>query len=177
MTPPGGRRLEVEEAAALVRPRDTVLCGFAAGQPVGLLEALGARPDLEELVVYTGLLIRPFAILQHPRIRVVSGFFGPIERAARALGRPIEYLPADFHGLERLALAMRPRVVLAATSPPDADGWLSFGVTAGSSYRAFVDAARDPERLALAEVNRHMPRVAGLPELRGDRRDADGRGA
>src|SRR5437016_10483715 len=130
MTAPGGRRLEVEEPARL---------------------------------------IRPFAMLEHPHIRVVSGFFGPIERAARALGRPIEYLPADFHGLERLALAMRPRVVLAATSPPDADGWLSFGVTAGASFRPFVDAARDPERLALAEVNRRMPRVAGLPELGGNR--------
>src|SRR5438445_5229352 len=128
MTAPGGRRLEVEEAARLIRPRDTVLCGFAAGQPVGLLEALGARRDLEDVVVYTGLLIRPFAMLEHPGIRVVSGFFGPIERAARALGRPIEYLPADFHGLERLALGMKPRVVLAATSPPDAEGWLSFGV-------------------------------------------------
>jgi acyl-CoA hydrolase len=165
MTPPGGRRLEVAEAARLVRPHDTVLCGFAAGQPVGLLEALGARPDLEEVIVYTGLLIRPFAMLQNPGIRVVSGFFGPIERAARAVGRPIEYLPADFHGLERLALAMKPRVVLAATSPPDADGWLSFGVTAGASFRAFVEAARDPERVALAEVNPRMPRVAGLPEL------------
>ena len=81
MTPPGGRRLELAEAARLVRPRDTVLSGFAAGQPVGLLDALGARPDLDELVIYTGLLIRPFAMLEHPGIRVVSGFFGPIERA------------------------------------------------------------------------------------------------
>ncbi len=169
MKAPHGRRLEVEEAARLVRPRDTVLCGFAAGQPVGLLEAIGARVDLEELVVYTGLLIRPFALLQNAGVRVVSGFFGPIERAARAAGVPIEYLPADFHGLERLALTMRPRVVLAVTSPPDAEGWLSFGVTAGASYRPFLEAARDPQRLALAEVNPRMPRVPGLPDLGGHR--------
>src|SRR5207244_11914781 len=125
-----GRRREFAEGAHLSRPRVTVLCWVAAVQPVGLLEALGARPDLEDVVVYTGLLIRPFAMLQHPGIRVVSGFFGPIERAARALGNPIEYLPADFHGLERLALAMRPRVVPPATSPPAAEGWLRFGVPA-----------------------------------------------
>jgi acyl-CoA hydrolase len=164
-----GRRLAIGEAVALIQPRDTVLCGFAAGQPVGLLEALGARRDLEEIVLFTGLLIRPYALLQHPGVRVVSGFFGPIDRAARAAGASIEYLPADFHGLERLALRMRPRVVLAVTTPPDAEGWLSFGVTAGASYRAFVEAARDPARLALAEVNPRVPRIGGIAELGGNR--------
>ncbi len=163
------RRLGAEEAARLVQPRDTVLCGFAAGQPVGILEALGARRDLEDLIVFTGLLIRPYAFLQTPGVRVVSGFFGPIERAARALGAPVEYLPADFHGLERLALRMKPRVVLAVTSPPDADGWLSFGVTAGASYLPFLEATRDPSRLAIAEVNPRMPRVAGIEALGGNR--------
>ncbi|HYR96537.1 MAG TPA: acetyl-CoA hydrolase/transferase C-terminal domain-containing protein [Candidatus Binatus sp.] len=161
--------LAVDEAARLIQPRDTVLCGFAAGQPVGLLDALGARADLEEVVLYTGLMIRPYALLQNPGVRVVSGFFGPIERAARSLGAPVEYLPADFHGLERLALRMKPRVVLAVTTPPDADGWLSFGVTAGASYRPFLEAARDPSRLALAEVNPRMPRIAGIEALGGNR--------
>jgi acyl-CoA hydrolase len=164
-----GRRLELEEAARLVRPRDTVLCGFAAGQPVGLLDALGARDDLEEVHVYTGLLIRPFGLLWNPGVRLTSGFFGPIERAARAAGLALEYLPADFHGLERLALGMKPRVVLACTSPPDAEGWLTFGVTAGASFRPFLEAAGDPERLALAEVNPRMPRVGGIAELGGNR--------
>ncbi len=164
-----GQRLDVEAAAGLIAARDTVLCGFAAGQPVGILEALGARGDLEQVVVYTGLLIRPYAMLQHPKIRVVSGFFGPIERAARALGTPVEYLPADFHGLERLALRMKPRVVLAVTSPPDAEGWLSFGITAGASYRPFLEAAREPGRLALAELNPRVPFVRGIPELGGNR--------
>lgn len=164
-----GRRLAVEEVAALVRPRDTLACGFVAGQPVGILEALGARRDLEEITLYTGLLARPYAFLQNPALRVVSGFFGPVERAARATGASVEYLPVDFHGLERLALRLAPRVVLAATSPPDADGWLSFGLHAGATFHAFREAARDDERLALAEVNPRMPRVGGLPELGGNR--------
>jgi len=164
-----GRLLSLEEAAGLVRTRDTLLCGFAAGQPVGLLEALGTRRDLEDVKLFTGLLIRPFALLQNPAVHLTSGFFGPIERMARAAGVALDYLPADFHGLERLALTTRPRVVLACTAPPDGDGWLSFGVTAGASYRAFVEATRDPERLALAEVNPRMPRVGGLPELGGNR--------
>ncbi len=169
MRAPRGRRLAVEEAAQLIEPRDAVVCGFAAGQPVGLLEALGARTDLEEVTLYTGLLIRPYALLHNPGVRVMSGFFGPIERAVRDAGGPVEYLPADFHGLERLALRLKPRVVLAATSPPDAEGWLSFGVTAGASYRPFLEAARDPARLAIAEVNAKMPRVGGLADLGANR--------
>src|SRR5439155_3277854 len=165
------RKLDPEAAARLVRPRDTVLCGFVAGQPAGFLDALGAGGDLEDVVLYTGLLIRPqpFALLKNPGVRVVSGFFGPIERMARAAGARVSYLPADFNGLERRALRMKPRVALAVTSPPDREGWLSFGVQAGASYRPFLQAARDPARLAIAEVNPRMPRIDGVPELGGNR--------
>jgi acyl-CoA hydrolase len=166
---PKAQKLELETAARLVEPRDSLLCGFVAGQPVGFLEALGARTDLVDVVLFTGLLMRPYTLLQNAGVRVVSGFFGPIERMARAAGARVGYLPADFNGLERLALRMKPRVVLAVTSPPDRDGWLSFGVHAGASYRAFLEAADDPTRLAIAEVNPKMPRVDGVPELGGNR--------
>lgn len=162
---PESRKLDLEAAARLVLPRDFVLCGFVAGQPVGFLEALGARTDLVDVVLHTGLLSRPYALLKNPGVRVVSGFFGPIERMARASGARVSYLPADFTSLERLALRLKPRVTLAVTSPPDREGWLSFGAQAGASFRPFLEAARDPERLAIAEVNPRMPRVDGLPEF------------
>jgi acyl-CoA hydrolase len=164
-----GRELSVADAAALIAPRDMVACGFVSGQPKGILEALGARTDLDDVLLITGLLAAPYALLQNPKIRVWSAFFGPIERMARAAGARVEFLPGDFHGLERLALVHPPRVVLAVTTPPDADGWMSFGTHAGATYRPFVDAARDPARLAIAEVNPQMPRVAGLPEHGGNR--------
>ena len=164
-----GQRLDLDAAARLVRPRDTVACGFVAGQPAGILEAFGRRTDLEDVVLYTGLLMRPYAFLQNPGVRVVSGFFGPVDRMAREAGARVSYQPADFSTLERLGLRLRPRVVLAVTTPPDADGFLSFGVHAGATYRPFIDAARDPERLAVVEVNQQMPRVAGDPALGGNR--------
>ncbi len=167
--PGKGRELSIADAAALIAPRDTVTCGFVSGQPKGLLDALGTRTDLEDVLVLTGLLAAPYTLLQNPKIRVRSAFFGPIERMARAAGARVDFLPGDFHGLERLALEHRPRVVLAVTTPPDADGWLSFGSHAGATYRPFVQAARDPARLAIAEVNPRMPRVRGLPE-HGDNR-------
>lgn len=164
-----GTHLDVAEAARLIRPRDAVLAGFAAGQPTGILDALGARADLDEVMLYTGLLMRPYAMLQNAGVRVVSGFFGPVERMARAAGLRVSYLPADFNGLERLALRLKPRVVLAVTTPPDADGWLNFGLQAAANYRPFLEAARDPERLAVAEINPRLPRVLGIEALGGNR--------
>ena len=162
-------RLDSAEAAALIRSRDVLLCGFVSGQPIALLEAIGARADLEDVVLYCGILGRPYELLRNPGMRVVSGFFGPVERMARSAGARVSFLPADFHGLERISLRIKPRVVLAVTTPPDADGWLSFGAHAGASYRAFLEAARDPERLAIAELNSRMPRVEGIGDLGGNR--------
>jgi len=142
------RHLSLTDAAALVQPRDTLACGFVAGQPAGFLDALGVRTDLEDVVLYTGLLLQPYTLLQNRGSRIVSGFFGPIERMARAAGARVTYLPRDFNGLERLASQVVPRVVLAVTTPPDADGFLNFGVHAGASYRPFLAAARDPRRRA-----------------------------
>jgi len=163
--PAKGRRLAVADAAALVRPVDVVLTGFVGGQADALLEALGARTDLTDVTLYTGLLGAPYRLLRSPGVRVVSGFFGPIERAARAEGCRIEYIAADFHGLEAMALRTKPRVVAAVTTPPDAEGWLSFGLHPAAVYRPFLEAAADPERLAIAQVNPHMPRLDGLAEF------------
>lgn len=163
--PAKSQRLDLTAAAALVRAHDSIACGFVSGQPAGFLGALGTRTDLVDVVLYTGLLSEPYGgLLQTPGLRVVSAFFGPIERMARSIGAPVEFLPVDFHGLERLARRLRPRVMLAVTTPPDADGWMSFGLYAGATTIPFVEAARDPDRLAIAEVNPRMPRLLGLPE-------------
>src|SRR5262249_61273284 len=122
-----GPGVGVAAAAVLVRPRGTVAGGFVSAQPTGLLGAIGARSDLEEVVLYTGLLVEPFAFLTNPGVRLVSFFFGPIERMARTMGGRVEFLAADFHGIERLGPPPKPRVMLAATTPPDAEGWANVG--------------------------------------------------
>ncbi len=163
------KELTIDEAAALIRPRDSVATGLATGQAVGLLEGIGRRTDLEYLRLYIGLMIAPYSFLLKPEVHVLSGFFGPIERAAREQGCNVEYVSEDFIGLERLALNLKPRVVLAPTTLPDADGWLNFGAHSGATTRPFLEAAADPDRLAIAEANANMPRVAGVAK-HGDNR-------
>jgi len=157
-----GQKLEAADAVRLVRARDTVMTGLAGGQTPGLLEALGTRTDLEQVSLYGALFMRPYALLEHPAIRVQSGFFGPAERVVRAQGATIEYMPVDFHGTERLLLRSKPRVIFAATTPPDREGWLNFGIHAGATDRVLRAALTDPERLVVCEANPHMPWIEGM---------------
>ncbi|HZR81380.1 MAG TPA: acetyl-CoA hydrolase/transferase C-terminal domain-containing protein [Candidatus Binatia bacterium] len=157
------------EAAELLHATDDLLLPLAPAQPAGFLRALARRDDLRELRIWCALLQERFDVLSRPGVRVISQFFGGVERQLRAEGVAVEHLTADFHGFELIARRMRPRVVACATSPPDDDGWLSFGVHAGAGEVPFREAAADPARLAVAEVNPQMPRTRGVPEF-GDHR-------
>src|SRR5262249_17467471 len=132
------------------------------GQPATFLSALSERSDYRNLTLFSGLLIEAYPVLQQPGVRLVSGFYGPIERMLEATAASVDYLPADFLGWERYARLIRPRVVVSAVAPMDEHGFLSFGLHAGATFNAFLDAARDPQRLAIAEVTKTIPQVLGL---------------
>jgi acyl-CoA hydrolase len=157
------------EAVELVRPDDMVAVPIATGQPSAFLNALGERQDYEGLSVFGGLLTEPYTVFTQPGVRFISGFYGPIERMMKAAGANIDYLPADFLGWARYARLSRPRVIASALAPMDERGYFSFGLHAGASFHAFLEAARDPERVAIGEVVRDMPRVLGLGRYGGHR--------
>ncbi len=152
-----------------MRDVDDVLLPLAPAQPAGFLRALGRRERFERLRLLCALLQEPYDLLSRPGVLVASQFFGPVERMLSAAGVPIEHVSADFHGLELLARRTKPRIVASMVAPPDEDGFLSFGLHAGASAIPFFEAARDPARLAVAEINPRMPRTRGLPELGGHR--------
>ena len=149
-------------AADLLRPADTVAVPIATGQPAAFLTALGERTDWTGLSIFGGLLIEPYAVLQRPGVRLISGFYGPIERMMQAAGAAVDYLPADFLGWERYARVAKPRVVATAVAPMDERGFFSLGLHAGATFGALLAAARDPDRLAVVEVVGDMPHVFGL---------------
>lgn len=159
----------LRQAVDLIRAEDTVAAPIATGQPAAFLSALAERSDYRNLSIFSGLLIEPYPVLHQPGVRLISGFFGPIERMLKTMGAQVQYLPADFLGWERYALLARPRVLVSALAPMDEYGYLSFGLHAGASFNAFLEAARDPQRLAIGEVNREMPHVLGLGRYGGNR--------
>lgn len=159
----------LREAVDLIRPVDSIAAPIATGQPAAFLSALAERQDYRHLSVFSGLLIEPYAVFSQPGVRLISGFYGPIERLLKSTGANVQYLPADFIGWERYARRARPRVVVSALAPMDEHGFLSFGLHAGASFTAFLDAAGDPDRLAIGEIVRDMPTVYGLGRYGGHR--------
>jgi len=157
------------QAVALLQPVDTLATAILTGQPAAFLATLGERTDYRELSIFTSLLTEPYTVLEQPGVRLISGFYGPIERLLKSRGIRVQYLPADFIGWERYAATAKPRVVASAVAPMDEAGFLSFGLHAGASFNAFLEAARDPKRLAIAEVYRDMPHVLGLSRYGGHR--------
>jgi len=158
-----------EEAATMLRPVDRLAAPIAAGQPVTLLRALGRRDDWKDLQILAGLFIEPYDLLTRPGVRLLSGFFGPVERILRGGGFAVDYLVSNFRGQARALGRMCPRVAAHCVSPMDGEGTFTFGVHAGATYTDFLAAGRDPDRVLIVEVNPAMPRVAGFPEYGGNR--------
>jgi len=161
MPPP--RRLSAAEAAALVRPVDSMAIPLGPGQPQELLQALGERDDFEELRVGASLLTGPYKLFARRGVQLLSGFHGPVERALRAQGHDVRFIPGDFRRFGPILRRMRPRIMTTNAAPPDESGRLSLSLHAGGTVAECIAAGRDPERLLIVEVNAKLPRTRGLP--------------
>ncbi len=153
-----------EEAAALVRDRDTLGVPLGPGQPAAFLHALGSRERFVDLTVFGALLVDLYEVFTKPGVRYLSGFYGPAERFLVDSGARVEFVPADFRRFSRIAEQLAPRVVAGVATPPDADGNLSLSLHAGATVDAMHQAGADPERLLVVEANPRFPRTYGLGE-------------
>ncbi len=150
------------EAAALLRPTDTLGMPLGPGQPAAFLEALGERDDWDDLRVYGAFLAVFTKLFEHPNVHYLSGFFGPLERALRGTGANLGFSPADFRRFGPLLADIGPRVMCTATAAPDADGWCSLSVHAGSTVAEVHAAAADSDRVLVVEASPRYPRTVGL---------------
>ncbi|MCA9502893.1 MAG: acetyl-CoA hydrolase/transferase family protein [Spirochaetaceae bacterium] len=157
------RSISAREAAALLRPIDRLGIPLGPGQPIAFLRALGEREDWQRLEVFGALLVELFAVFGRPGVHLRSGFFGPAERALRAAGHDVAFVPADFRRFREIAERFAPRVVATAGAPPDAQGRVSLSLHAGATVSEIHAAARDPERLLVVETSPAYPRTHGLP--------------
>jgi len=152
----------LEEAAAVVRPVDTIGVPLGPGQPSAFLHALGERDDYEDVTIFGALLIDLFAFFTKPGVHYLSGFYGPAERFLLETGADVQFVPSDFRRFTPIAERLRPRVVATLAAPPDDEGWLSLSLHAGATYHELLRAAADPERVLVVEINPHAPRTMGL---------------
>ena len=157
------KRCTAAEAAALIRPSDTLNVGLGPAQACALLEAMGERDDWEDLNAFGGLLVQLYAVFAKPGVHLMSGFFGPAERALRDAGHKVSFVPGDFRRFKLFSERMAARVVALAATPPDADGWLSLSLAAGATVDDMLRSGRDPERLLIMDTTPRLPRTLGLP--------------
>ncbi|MFN8017809.1 MAG: acetyl-CoA hydrolase/transferase C-terminal domain-containing protein [Acidimicrobiales bacterium] len=156
------QRLTAEEAVGLLHPTDILGVPLGPGHPTALLHALAIRDDWEDLVITGALLTDFYEVLGKPGVRLMSGFYGPIERIMRDQGGAIEFVPADFRRFGPLIERINPRVVATAAALPDEDGWLSLSLHAGATIDELERASADPDRLLIVEAGPRYPRTLGL---------------
>ncbi len=156
----------MEAAVGAVRSRDRIAVPLGPGIPGTFLHALGAREDFEDLQVFGALLTDVYELFTRPGVRLLSGFYGPAERYLRDTGAHVEFIPSDFRRFSPIVERFHPRVVAAAVSAPDADGWLSLSLHSGAAWYELRRVIADPERIVVAESSPNFPRTAGLePEF------------
>lgn len=157
------RELSPADAVALLRADDTIGLPLGPGHPPELMAALASRDDWNGLTLSGALFIAPSEAYTHPGVRIVSGFFGPLERWLASEGHAVEFMPADFRRFRPIAEKLAPRVLATIATPPDEDGWCSLSLHAGGTLDELRRAGTDPERVLVVETSPHYPRTHGFP--------------
>ncbi len=155
------RMLSAEEAAALVRPRDSIGFGLGPANPDAFLTALGTRDDWEDLVVGGALLLGYYTFLTKPGVSYRCGFFGPAERILLAEGHRVELVPGGFRQFAPILQRFAPRI-MSVLAAPDDGGRVNLSLHYGATKDELVRAGRDPDRLLVVELNHRLPRTHSL---------------
>lgn len=153
--------LTADEAAALLRPVDTLGLGLGPANPHALLEALSRRADWEDLVIGGALFLGLFDVLAHPGVHCRSGFYGPVERLYKQKGADIQLVPAGFRQFATVLERFAPRV-MAVHATPEAKGRFNLSLHYGATRDELLAAGADPARLLVVEANPNLPRTAAL---------------
>lgn len=149
-----------EEAVKLIPRGAHVFIGSGCGEPQGLVKALASAEmlvDVEVIQVLT-LGLAPYVKEKyHAQFRHNAFFIGPHARKAVWEGRA-DYTPVFLSEVPRLFKTGQVHldVALIQVSPPDENGYCSFGIAVDITKPAAENA-----ELVIAEINPHMPRVGG----------------
>jgi acyl-CoA hydrolase/GNAT superfamily N-acetyltransferase len=154
------RTVTPEKALGAVRSGMRVFVGSGCAEPQLLVGALAAREDVEDVEVIHIMTVggAPYAgAASRRRFRHNAFFIGANVREAVAEGAA-DYTPIFLSEVPRLFRSRRLKldVALVSTTPPDAHGFCSLGVSVD-----VVRAAVEVSDVVIAEVNRTMPRTHG----------------
>ncbi len=148
-----------EDAVRVVRDGDRVVIGMHYQTPVSLCRALAARAgELRDVEIENS--IATFASWWKDDasngFNVRSFFLQSIDRPAMRQGLLDYVIAPPTRADESYWLSRKPDVFLTSVSPPDADGWCSFGMSVWGAPEVASEAAH-----VIAEVNERFIRTGG----------------
>ncbi|MDR1835983.1 MAG: 4-hydroxybutyrate CoA-transferase [Fusobacteriaceae bacterium] len=149
-----------EEAVSLIKSGDRVVLAHAASEPAYLTEKMAEDyKRLQNVEVVQLVALSPSSYSKPEMVghfRFNSQFVGGSNRRAIS-GKYGDFTPCFFFMAPQLMREkMIPDVSMISVSPPDKNGYCSFGVSCDYA-RTIVDHGK----LVIAQVNKHLPRVLG----------------
>ena len=153
--------VSADQALNKVKSGDRVVTSNACGEPPTLMEALVARAsELRDVEIVHMVAMGPAKYAQpgmEKSFRHNALFVGASTRKAVEEKRA-DYTPCFFSEIPRLFKnkILPVDVALIHVSPPDEEGFCSYGVTADYSV-----AAAECAQIVIAQINSNMPRTGG----------------
>lgn len=150
-----------DQALRSVKSGDRVVIGHACGEPPTLVEALVARaPELRDVEIVHMVAMGPAKYAQpgmEQSFRHNALFVGASTRKAVEEKRA-DFTPCFFSEIPRLfkTKLLPVDVVLLQVTPPDEQGFCSYGVSAD-----YTVAAAECARIVIAQMNGNLPRTGG----------------
>lgn len=154
------RLLGPEEAANMVKNRQTIVAAMAASEPPALLGALAQKaPELEGVRICTCLLMRDYGFMDpslQGHVLNESWFFGPWER--KYYGEKMAtHLPNNLHEAgEKKAEKDKIDHFWGTAAPMDENGF--FSLSLGVTYEKIMVDKADT---VILEINENLPRTLG----------------
>lgn len=150
-----------EAAVKKISDGDTVYIGTCSSTAYALCRALGDRgEELRDVTLTCSQIIRPLVIMsgKYPdAFRVCTYFMGMQERALQKTGR-CDFTSVHLSQINIFCEQTAPaNVAFLEVSPPDENGYMSFGAT-GVALHTYVQENADT---VILQVNRNVPYVYG----------------
>jgi 4-hydroxybutyrate CoA-transferase len=152
--------IDANAVPGLMRPDTTIYFQGATGEPLSLMEALGASPEAGKGVHYVGCFLP--GVNQNnpagfdPEARLTGFFVHGSFQKTYVEGR-MRFLPLHYSAIyDYLAGSPPVDIAMIQVSPPNAVGLCSLGICVD-----FQPAVLDKARLIVAEVNHAMPAPPG----------------
>ncbi|WP_059027038.1 acetyl-CoA hydrolase/transferase family protein [Gabonibacter massiliensis] len=155
------KRTSAEEAIKAIHNKNRVVFAHAAGVPREIPQALVAHADnYQDVEIYHMLCLGDGNYMQEKlecHFRHNTNFVGANSRLAVEKDRA-DFLPCFFHELPFFFQngILPVDVAVVHLSPPDKNGFCSFGVSSD-----YTKPAAEAARIVIAEINEQMPQVGG----------------